>query len=133
MGNLGDALHKAGLMSERDLANAKSGRGARNRNELMRRHESKAAASEGDAARARTLVGERGSPAGSKGRVRWHYVARDGTIPFIVADDKLAARLGSGQAAIATDGARVLIISNETAMEADKLDPSTILFWVEAP
>ena len=129
MGNLGDALHKAGLISETELARAKQGRGPGD--QLMRRHEVESAATEAQADEARRLIRERGAPEKGKGRRRWHYVAGDGSIPSMQVDDRLASRLEAGQAAIATDGEQARIIPREVAVQADKLDPSTILFWIE--
>ena len=129
MGNMGDALNKAGLISDRELARSKP-RERGDRDQLIERHKIQKEVSADDAAKVRDLVRKHGSRQGIGGRRHWHYVTRDGKVPYLEVNDDLAKRLESGQSAIAAAGDDLMIISDETAVAVDELDPTAILFWV---
>jgi len=130
MGNLGDALNKAGLISDDELKRQKS-RGSKGPrlDQLTTRHVDAKPASDADAARARSMVKERAVQGGLGGRRRWHYVLPDGKAPSLDVDERAAKKLESGQLAIATDGRRACLISDEAAQTIVAIDPSAVLFW----
>lgn len=130
MGNLGDALNKAGLISDEDLRRQKERRGRGPRlDQLTTRHLDVKAASAEDAARARAVVKERATRDGLGGRRRWHYVLPDGRAPGLDVDDRAAQKLESGDLAIATDGRRACLLPADAAREVAAIDPTAVLFW----
>ena len=71
------------------------------------------------------------------GNRRFHFVSRDGHLPFVEMSDDLSKRLEMGNAAIAElpgeEMETFIIITRETAVRMKEIDAESVRFYVESP
>lgn len=156
MGNMGDALKKAGLVSEKDNRRRKHterverkelGRegldqreretqrqrgerrdAKRSRDRKRERDRQQAGEAKSDQARARDLARRHAITRGLGGPRRFHFVDRDGRIPFVSVQDDLGRRIEAGEFAIVTLGGETLVVPRAEAETLHGLDAEAVRF-----
>jgi len=143
MTNMGDALHRAGLINEKDLKRQahrdrvrRKSAGPENaprprpdHDHLV--HPRKRGQGIEDAAieKAADLVRTHAIAEGLSGRRRWHYVSTDGRILYLNVTESVANLLETGDRAIAWDGSKSHVVDRDIARQIADIDPATVLFW----
>ena len=134
MGNLGDALRKAGFDAPQTPPRGRGQKGGRSRRKPQLQPVDlatlRAQASPSDESRnqAWDLLSDHGTHKGLGGRRRWHVTSQDNSLPFVFVEPSLAQRLEHGEVALAGFPEKPVVIDRKTAELVLDLDPTAILF-----